>query len=100
MLVEIFMLVGSSSLFNHQLPNVSTVLSAGIMTHFLLDYLTVITYLHTTDMSSEYTPEMVRAYIDDLDAVYRQAIENGTLKDVFEQERSRIVSFFNNSTNI
>ena len=39
------------------------------------------------------TPQQLRDYIDDIDAVLRAAIVFGTLKTVHEKEKSRIVSF-------
>ena len=39
------------------------------------------------------TPQQLRDYIDDIDAVLRAAIVSGTLKTVHEKEKSRIVSF-------
>jgi hypothetical protein len=40
----------------------------------------------------DYTPAQLRAYIDDVDAVLRTAVADGTLREVFAAERSRIVS--------
>lgn len=42
---------------------------------------------------SSYTPQQLRDYIDDLDAVIRQSVVRKTLKEVFENEKNRIVSF-------
>lgn len=39
------------------------------------------------------TPQQLRDYIDDIDAVLRAAIVAGTLKTVHEKEKGRIVSF-------
>jgi hypothetical protein len=41
---------------------------------------------------SSYTPQQLRDFIDDLDAVLRQAVVRQTLKQVFEAEKKRIVS--------
>jgi hypothetical protein len=41
---------------------------------------------------STYTPALVRAYIDDLDAVFRAAVVQGTLKETLGKEMSRLVS--------
>jgi hypothetical protein len=44
------------------------------------------------DMSSTYTPELVRAYVDDVDACFRQAIVNNDLSGAFVKEQKRLVS--------
>jgi hypothetical protein len=41
---------------------------------------------------SSYTPQQVRDFIDDLDAVLRSAVVGKKLKAVFEAEKKRIVS--------
>jgi hypothetical protein len=41
---------------------------------------------------SSYTPAQLRAFIDDVDAVLREAAAEGKLKEVFAAERKRIVS--------
>ena len=41
---------------------------------------------------SSYTPAFIRLFIDDLDAVYWDAISNGTIKEVFARERGNLVS--------
>ena len=45
-------------------------------------------------MAPQYTPSQLRDFIDDIDAVLRAAAKAGTLKTVFDAERSRIVIFF------
>jgi hypothetical protein len=42
---------------------------------------------------STYTPELVRAYVDDLDALFREAVASQRLQETFEREKKRIVSF-------
>ena len=42
---------------------------------------------------SHYTPQQLRVYIDDLDAVLRTAIVEKRLKEVYEAEKHRIVRF-------
>jgi hypothetical protein len=41
-----------------------------------------------------YTPSVLRAYIDDMDTIIREAIMDGTIKGVFARERNAAVSFF------
>ena len=41
---------------------------------------------------SSVTPQQIRDYIDDLDAVLRGAVLRDELKEVFSSEKSRIVS--------
>jgi hypothetical protein len=43
---------------------------------------------------STYTPERVRALVDDLDAIFRAAAQQKTLKEAFETEVARLVSLF------
>lgn len=45
---------------------------------------------------SSYTPQQLREFIDDLDAVLRQAVVRKTLEEVFDSEKYRIVSKFYN----
>lgn len=45
---------------------------------------------------SHYTPELIRNYIDDLDAVLRRAVAYDNLEKVFSLEKKRIVSFLIN----
>jgi len=42
---------------------------------------------------SAYTPQQLRAFIDDLDSILRKAVLEGNLQEVFQKERPRIVSF-------
>ena len=49
------------------------------------------TSTNITNMPS-YTPQQVRDFIDDLDAVLRRAVVEKKLKAVFEEEKKRIVS--------
>lgn len=48
--------------------------------------------LHSISMPAK-TPAVVRDVLDDLDSILRDAVKNGTLKEVFEKERHAIVSF-------
>ena len=41
---------------------------------------------------SAYTPDLVRLYIDDLDAVFREAVTNKSLRQAFEKEKGRVGS--------
>jgi hypothetical protein len=41
---------------------------------------------------SAYTKTLIRALIDDLDAVVRDAVANGTIDTVFPRERPNLVS--------
>lgn len=41
---------------------------------------------------SAYTPELVRALVDDLDDVFRDAIRDKCLSKAFENEKGRMVS--------
>jgi len=43
---------------------------------------------------TSYTPELVRAVVDDLDTIFRDAIANNKLKEVFGKERNAMVSHF------
>jgi len=41
---------------------------------------------------STFTPEHTRVVVDDLDAVFRQAVVAKTLKEVFATEKHRLVN--------
>lgn len=41
---------------------------------------------------SSYTPADLRDFVDDVDAVFREAVEKKKLKEAFASERSRLVS--------
>jgi hypothetical protein len=43
---------------------------------------------------SAYTPDLVRLFIDDLDAVFREAVTTNGLRQAFEKENGRLVSNF------
>lgn len=43
---------------------------------------------------STFTPAILREYIDSIDAIFRGAVETGTLAEVYVGDRDALVSFF------
>lgn len=57
---------------------------------FLIYFAANVTYI--SNKMSSYTPELCRALVDDLDTIFRNAVKNGTINKVLEEEQKGIVS--------